>query len=59
MNRLATAIKASLAKPAVQHKLRGLGALLVALPPAEYRDGLKPYHDRWRKLIRDAGVKAE
>ena len=57
--KLGAAIRASLAKPATQEKLRGLGAVVVASTPAEYRKWLKDDHDRWAKLIKDAGVKAE
>ncbi len=59
LNKLATAIRASLAKPAVQDKLRGLGAVVVGNSPDEYREWLKKDHDRWAQLIKEAGVKAE
>ena len=59
LNKLSTAIRTSLAKPAVQDKLRGLGAVVVGNSPDEYRDWLKKDHDRWAQLIKDAGVKAE
>lgn len=57
--KLSAAIRATLAKPAIQEKLRGLGAVVVASSPAEYRKWLKEDHDRWAKLIKDAGVKAD
>ena len=57
--KLGTAIRASLVKPAIQEKLRGLGAVVVASTPGEYRTWLKEDHDRWAKLIKDAGVKPE
>ena len=57
--RLATAIRATLAKPAIQEKLRALGAVVVGSSPAEYRDWLKHDHERWAQLIKDANVKAE
>ena len=57
--KLSTAIRASLAKPALQEKLRGLGAVVVGSSADEYRDWLKKDHDRWAQLIKDAGVSAE
>ena len=57
--KLSTAIRASLAKPALQEKLRGLGAVVVGSSADEYRDWLKKDHDRWAQLIKDAGVAAE
>ena len=57
--KLSGAIRASLAKPATQERLRGLGAVVVGSSPAEYRAWLKGDHDRWAQLIKDAGVKAE
>ena len=57
--KLSTAIRAGLAKPALQDKLRSLGAVVVGSSPDEYRDWLKKDHDRWAQLIKDAGVTAE
>jgi tripartite-type tricarboxylate transporter receptor subunit TctC len=57
--KLGGAIRASLAKPAMQEKLRGLGAVVVGSTPAEYADWLKQDHARWAQLIKDAGVKGE
>ena len=57
--KLSTAIRASLAKPATQEKLRGLGAVVVGSSPDEYRDWLKKDYDRWAQLVKDAGVTAE
>ena len=57
--KLSGAIRATLAKPAIQDKLRGLGAVVVASSPDEYRDWLKKDHERWAQLIKDAAVTAE
>ncbi len=57
--KLSTAIRASLAKPAIQDKLRGLGAVVVGSSPTEYRAWLKQDYDRWAQLIKDAAVTAE
>lgn len=59
LNKLSNAIRASIAKPAVQDKLRALGAVVVGSTAAEYRSWLKQDHDRWAQLIKDASVKAE
>ena len=57
--RLSGAIRATLAKPAIQDKLRALGAVVVGSSPDEYRDWLKKDYDRWAQLIKDASVTAE
>ena len=59
LNRLNSAIQASLAKPATQDRLKGLGAVVVGLGPDDYRNWLKKDSERWAQLIKDAGVKAE
>ena len=57
--KLSSAIRATLAKPAIQDKLRGLGAVVVGSSPDEYRDWLKKDYERWAQLIKDAAVTAE
>ena len=57
--KLSTAIRATLAKPAIQDKLRGLGAVVVGSSPDEYREWLKKDYERWAHLIKDAAVTAE
>ena len=57
--RLSTTIRVTLAKPAIQEKLRALGAVVVGSTPDEYRDWLKKDYDRWAQLIKDAKVTAE
>ncbi len=59
VSKLAGAIRAALAKPAIQDRLRGLGAVVVGSTPDEYRAWLKQDHDRWTQLVRTAGIKAE
>jgi len=59
LGKLSNAIRASIAKPAVQEKLRALGAVVVGSTAAEYRSWLKQDHDRWAQLIKDANVKPE
>ena len=57
--KLSAAIRATLAKPAIQDKLRGLGAVVVGSSPDEYREWLKKDYERWAQLIKDAAVTAE
>ena len=59
LNKLSSAIRASIAKPAVQDKLRALGAVVVGSTAADYRSWLKQDHERWAQLIKAANVKAE
>ena len=57
--KLAAAIRTSLAKPAIQDRLRALGAVVVGSTPDDYRSWLKQDHDRWTQLIKTSGIKAE
>jgi len=59
LNKLSGAIRASLAKPAMQEKIKALGGVVVGNSPEEYRDWLKKDHDRWAQLIKAAGVKGD
>ena len=59
LDKLDKTIGAALAKPALQARLRGLGAVVMHLGPTEYRDWLKQDNARWAKLIRDASIKPE
>jgi tripartite-type tricarboxylate transporter receptor subunit TctC len=60
INRLNEAIRASLAKPETQERLRAQGAMVVsASPPEEFRAWLQKDAERWAKVIKAAGVKAE
>ena len=59
IDKLSTAIRASLAKPATRERLRALGAVVVGSGPDEYRALLKQDRERWAQLIKTANVKAE
>jgi len=59
VDRLNTAIAASLAKPAILARLRGLGADVQYQGAAQYRDWLTQDRARWAQLIRSANIKAE
>lgn len=59
VSKLAEAIRGALAKPAVQERLRGLGAVVVGSTPEEYRAWLRQDAERWAQLVRAAGIRAE
>lgn len=59
LDKLSTAIRASISKPATQDRLRTLGAVVVGSTPAEYQAWLKGDAERWGELIRTAKVKSE
>lgn len=59
LDKLSTAIRASISKPATQERLRNLGAVVVGSTPAEYQAWLKGDAERWGELIRTAKVKSE
>lgn len=57
--KLDAAIVAALKKPAMQARLKSLGADVQHLGPTEYRDWLNQDRTRWSQLIRSANIKAE
>ncbi len=57
--KLDAAIVAALDKPAMQARLKSLGADVKHLGPAEYREWLSKDRVRWAELIRSANIKAE
>ena len=60
VKRLNEAIRASLAKAETKEKLKGLGAITEGgSTPAEYRGWLQKDAERWARVIKAAGVKAE
>ena len=59
VEKLSAAIRASVAKPETREKLRQLGAVAVGSTPAELVTWLQMDYDRWDRLIKAAGVKAE
>ena len=58
-DKIDSAIAAALATPAIQEKLRALGAEVKHLGPTEYRDWLARDRTRWAELIKSANIKAE
>ena len=59
LDKLSAAIRASVAKPETREKLRQLGAVAVGTTPAELVTWLQMDYERWDRLIKAAGVKAE
>ncbi len=59
LEKLNGAIGSALAKPAIQARLSGLGAVVMHLGPTQYRDWLKQDNARWAQLIRAADIKAD
>jgi tripartite-type tricarboxylate transporter receptor subunit TctC len=56
---LAEEMKKSLAKPQTQERMKALGAITVADTPSEFAAFLKKDHERWARVIKASGVKAE
>ena len=59
VNSLNDAIHKSLAKPETKERLKGLGAIPIGDPPAKFTEFLKADAERWARVIKAAGVKAE
>lgn len=57
LDKLATAIRGTLTKPAIEQRLKQLGSVVVASSPNEYRQWLKDDHARWAQLIKTANIK--
>ena len=59
VNRLNDALRKSIAKPDSRKRLEALGAITVGDSPAEFTAFLKKDWERWSRVIKAAGVKAE
>jgi tripartite-type tricarboxylate transporter receptor subunit TctC len=59
VNRLAEDVRKSLARRETQERMKALGAVTVADTPAEFAAFLKKDHERWARVIKASGVKAE
>ncbi len=57
--RLSEEMRKSLARPETREKMKGLGAIVVGDTPAEFAAFLKQDYDRWARVIKASGVKAE
>ena len=59
IGRLNAALRASLAKPETNQRLRSLGAVVAGSTPREFAAFLTEDLERWRRLISAAGITAE
>ena len=59
VNKISTDTAAILKDPAVREQLVGMGLEVVGSTPAQFAQYVKTESEKWRKVIRDAGVKAE
>ena len=59
VNRLADDMRKSLARRETQERMKGLGAVTVADTPSEFAVFLKKDYERWARVIKTSGVKAE
>ena len=59
VNKLNDALRKSIARPESRKRLEALGAINVGDSPAEFTAFLKKDWDRWSRVIKAAGVKAE
>jgi tripartite-type tricarboxylate transporter receptor subunit TctC len=59
VNRLGEEMRKSLAKAETKERFRALGAVTVADTPAEFAAFLKKDYERWARVIKTSGVKAE
>ena len=59
IQRLSEEMRKSLAKPETQQRLKALGAVTVGDTPAQFQEFLRKDHERWARVIKAAGVKAE
>ena len=59
VDRLARDMRKSLAGRETRERMKGLGAVTVADTPAEFAAFLRKDHERWARVIKTSGVKAE
>lgn len=59
IGRLNAALRASLAKPETNERLKTLGAITQSSSPEEFSAWMKKDAERWARVIQAAGVKAE
>jgi tripartite-type tricarboxylate transporter receptor subunit TctC len=59
ITKLSESVRVSVARPETREKLRALGAVAAGLTPAETVTWMQMDYDRWARLIKAAGVKAE
>jgi tripartite-type tricarboxylate transporter receptor subunit TctC len=59
VNRLAEEMRKSLARPETRARMKGLGAVIIGDSPVEFAAFLKADYERWSRVVKASGVKAE
>ena len=59
IDKLNQAVSAALADPNISQRLSNLGSPQVAMAPAQFRQVIVHETEKWGKVIRAAGIKAE
>jgi tripartite-type tricarboxylate transporter receptor subunit TctC len=59
IDKLNTELNAALADPAIQARLADLGSVPLSMSPAEYRAYIAAETEKWAKVIKFAGIKAD
>jgi len=59
VDRLSEEMRKSIAKPETRERFKQLGAIAIADTPAEFAAFLRKDYDRWARVIKASGVKAE
>jgi tripartite-type tricarboxylate transporter receptor subunit TctC len=59
VERLHREINAGLADPVIEQRIADLGDIPMPMSIADFSAFIGAYHERWSKIIRDAGIKAE
>ncbi len=58
IDKLNTEVNAALADPAIKARLADLGSVPLSMSPAEYRTFVAAETEKWAKVIKFAGIKA-
>ena len=59
IDKLNTEMNAALADPAIQARLADLGSVPLSMSPADYRTFIAAETEKWAKVIKFAGIKAD
>ena len=59
IDKLNTEVNAALADPAIKAKLADLGSVPLSMSPAEYRAFIAAETEKWAKVIKFSGIKAD
>jgi tripartite-type tricarboxylate transporter receptor subunit TctC len=59
IDKLNTAVNAALADPAIKARLADLGSVPLSMSPADYRAFIAAETEKWAKVIKFAGIKAD